>query len=301
MAGSEVRARSSGSAWSCSSHSSSRCRCDRRARPARGRARGGDRVEDHLRSRRGGRLRRSAGALCSSLRRRARRRGPRPRTADPLRTGHARPARRLPRLPRGRLCRGPDSGRRAPDQGRRAGGVVRPRRRLPSRRGRSAGVDCSGGAPATSTSSTSPTTREARPARARLRSRASSASVAGVGSPTYHPDDWESFQFRVTPEGGIERASAHHGYGGGWYPDGPGRLLRLRRQPRGHGGAGEPTGDAARRHRPDPAGTDRGDAPGDASFAITPPWVRGSGSTPSTRERTEGRRVRSPGGAASTT
>lgn len=38
-----------------------------------------------------------------------------------------------------------------------------------------------------------------------------------LGSPTFHPDDWESVQYRIDPEGGVMvRASAHHGYGPGW-------------------------------------------------------------------------------------
>lgn len=42
---------------------------------------------------------------------------------------------------------------------------------------------------------------------------------AAVGEPTYHPDDWESVQLRVGPDGTTEiRASAHHGYGPGWEP-----------------------------------------------------------------------------------
>ena len=40
-----------------------------------------------------------------------------------------------------------------------------------------------------------------------------------VGHPTYHPDDWESVQFRIHPDGSAEvRASAHYGYGAGWQP-----------------------------------------------------------------------------------
>ena len=43
----------------------------------------------------------------------------------------------------------------------------------------------------------------------------------------FHPDDWESFQVRITPDGVDERASSHHGYNGdisdpvndtGWLP-----------------------------------------------------------------------------------
>ena len=40
-----------------------------------------------------------------------------------------------------------------------------------------------------------------------------------VGKPTYHPDDWESVQFRLHADGSVDsRASAHHGYGPGWLP-----------------------------------------------------------------------------------
>ncbi len=42
---------------------------------------------------------------------------------------------------------------------------------------------------------------------------------ADVGHPTYHPDDWESVQFRIHPDGSADvRASAHYGYGDGWQP-----------------------------------------------------------------------------------
>ena len=40
-----------------------------------------------------------------------------------------------------------------------------------------------------------------------------------LGTPTYHPDDWESFQVRIGPDGAADRASAHHGYGPGWFPE----------------------------------------------------------------------------------
>jgi len=40
-----------------------------------------------------------------------------------------------------------------------------------------------------------------------------------VGHPSYHPDDWESVQFRVHPDGSADvRASAHQSYGAGWRP-----------------------------------------------------------------------------------
>jgi hypothetical protein len=43
-----------------------------------------------------------------------------------------------------------------------------------------------------------------------------------IGHPTYHPDDWESYQVRIRPGAVDARASAHHGYvydlDGGWRP-----------------------------------------------------------------------------------
>jgi hypothetical protein len=39
---------------------------------------------------------------------------------------------------------------------------------------------------------------------------------SAVGSPSFHEDDWESYQLRIGPEGRFARASAHHGYGDGW-------------------------------------------------------------------------------------
>ncbi|HEX6780795.1 MAG TPA: hypothetical protein VF125_02055 [Solirubrobacterales bacterium] len=47
---------------------------------------------------------------------------------------------------------------------------------------------------------------------------ADSATLRGVpvaGERGYHADDWESVQFRIRPDGGVEqRASSHHGYNG---------------------------------------------------------------------------------------
>jgi hypothetical protein len=55
-----------------------------------------------------------------------------------------------------------------------------------------------------------------------------------VGKPTYHPDDWESFQIRVAPDGSRSaRASSHHWYS---YELGGGGLIpghRLIRRPAG--------------------------------------------------------------------
>jgi hypothetical protein len=44
--------------------------------------------------------------------------------------------------------------------------------------------------------------------------------IRGVtGGATYHPDDWESFQVKIGPDGASARASSHHGYGPGWLPE----------------------------------------------------------------------------------
>jgi hypothetical protein len=40
-----------------------------------------------------------------------------------------------------------------------------------------------------------------------------------TGGATYHPDDWESFQVKLTPDDSYARASSHHGYGDGWLPE----------------------------------------------------------------------------------
>ena len=42
---------------------------------------------------------------------------------------------------------------------------------------------------------------------------------AAVGKPSFHRDDWESFQVRIEPGGRrLARASSHSGYGTGWVP-----------------------------------------------------------------------------------
>jgi hypothetical protein len=98
------------------------------------------------------------------------------------------------------------------------------------------------------------------------------ASTA-LGSPTYHPDDWESFQVKVTPGRAFERASAHHGYGGGWCPDAGAYFVS----------GGSHAGTVL------PRDADRETAPADinlialepiaashpnVAFAITPPWIK---------------------------
>jgi hypothetical protein len=37
-----------------------------------------------------------------------------------------------------------------------------------------------------------------------------------TGGATHHPDDWESLQVKLTPDGSFARASSHQGYGPGW-------------------------------------------------------------------------------------
>ena len=54
---------------------------------------------------------------------------------------------------------------------------------------------------------------------------------AAAGMPSHHPDDWESYQVRIGPDGRFARASSHHGYsyelgGGGLIL---GHRIRLRR------------------------------------------------------------------------
>jgi hypothetical protein len=43
-----------------------------------------------------------------------------------------------------------------------------------------------------------------------------------LGKPSFHPDDWESYQVRIRPDATDGRASSHHGYvydiDGGWRP-----------------------------------------------------------------------------------
>ena len=103
-----------------------------------------------------------------------------------------------------------------------------------------------------------------------LKSLIRSGSEA-IGHPTYHPDDWESIQVRIDPDGRRwARASSHHGYGGGWVRDPDGLYV----SGGSHAGQArfEPsTGRTTKDHRIRlvPLGRVIG---GGASFAITPPW-----------------------------
>jgi hypothetical protein len=94
-----------------------------------------------------------------------------------------------------------------------------------------------------------------------------------TGDATYHDDDWESFQVKLTPEGSFERASAHHGYGDGWVPDVGDYFVS------GGSHAGHVFPSASDRYTdPDAitliplepiAADDHG-----VSFAVTPPWKK---------------------------
>jgi hypothetical protein len=98
---------------------------------------------------------------------------------------------------------------------------------------------------------------------------------SAVGSPSYHPDDWESLQLRIHPDGGNDaRASAHQGYGPGWLP-----LSRAGYTVAGGSHAG--TVEAAPFDR---VTTPRrltliplepiAEAHPDTAFAVTPPWLK---------------------------
>jgi hypothetical protein len=126
---------------------------------------------------------------------------------------------------------------------------------------------------------------------------------AALGKPTYHRDDWESYQVRIEPDGRrFARASSHHGYGyelggtrlvPGWRLDSRGRGRRFVRAPDVDEGSwgpdagmlyvsgGSHAGSARIYRRVDRSSTDsrlvlvplRSIAAGDATeFAVTPPW-----------------------------
>jgi hypothetical protein len=99
------------------------------------------------------------------------------------------------------------------------------------------------------------------------------ALSAAVGKPSFHPDDWESYQLRIGTDGRFARASAHHGYGEGWVREYggfriaggshagsmmPRDFVRSTPGPRLHLIPLEPI--AARHPR--------------TKFAITPPWLK---------------------------
>jgi hypothetical protein len=94
-----------------------------------------------------------------------------------------------------------------------------------------------------------------------------------VGSPSYHPDDWESLQIRIGPDGAYARASSHRGYGDGWLPLG----LAYRVSGGSHAGTLMPRDFArstpADRLRLVPLEPIAARGPR-AEFAVTPPWLK---------------------------
>jgi hypothetical protein len=94
-----------------------------------------------------------------------------------------------------------------------------------------------------------------------------------VGTPSYHPDDWESVQLRIHPDDSVEmRASSHHGYGPGWLAA-EGAAYRV--SGGSHAGTIEPSG-FDRLTNPRRLGliplepiAETGPEP---EFAVTPPW-----------------------------
>jgi hypothetical protein len=96
-----------------------------------------------------------------------------------------------------------------------------------------------------------------------------------IGESSYHPDDWESVQFRVHPDGNSDvRASAHHGYGPGWEPADD---ADYRVSGGSHAGTIEPADytrmTPAERLALIPLEPIAADEP-DTEFAITPPWYK---------------------------
>ena len=94
-----------------------------------------------------------------------------------------------------------------------------------------------------------------------------------LGTPTYHPDDWESVQYRLAADGTVSvRASSHHGYGPGWVP-----ISRAGYRVAGgsHAGTVEPAefDRITPPRRIDLVALEPIAAAGpDPDFAVTPPW-----------------------------
>jgi hypothetical protein len=98
--------------------------------------------------------------------------------------------------------------------------------------------------------------------------------TGAVGMPSYHPDDWESVQFRVGPDGSTDvRASSHHGYGPGWLPADE---AAYRVAGGSHAGTVEPAGfdrlTNPRRLAVIPLEPIA--AEDETEFAVTPPWQK---------------------------
>lgn len=127
---------------------------------------------------------------------------------------------------------------------------------------------------------------------------------AKLGRPSYHPDDWESYQVRLGPDGAFARASSHHGYSYrlgaaalipgyrlGRRRDGTIVVRRLPQVVNGWGpeagtlyvSGGSHAGNARVYKRVTRTSKDRSlnliplrsiAHKGDASFAVTPPWQK---------------------------
>jgi hypothetical protein len=94
-----------------------------------------------------------------------------------------------------------------------------------------------------------------------------------VGHPSYHPDDWESVQIRLHPDGSEDiRASSHNGYGAGWQPAGRSGYTVAGGS---HAGTVQPAEfdriTTPRRLGLIPLEPLAAESPG-AAFAVTPPW-----------------------------
>ncbi len=98
---------------------------------------------------------------------------------------------------------------------------------------------------------------------------------SAVGMPSYHPDDWESVQFRIAPDGTTDiRASSHHGYGPGWQPaDGTSYTV----SGGSHAGTVRPA-EFARITNPRRLGVvplePVSESAADTEFAVSPPWEK---------------------------
>jgi hypothetical protein len=121
-----------------------------------------------------------------------------------------------------------------------------------------------------------------------------------LGHPSFHLDDWESYQVRIGPAGRFARASAHHGYSygpsGGFVgyraAPGPDGRLRIRRIPEvvngwgpetetlyvsggshaGRARSGRPVSRSTKDHRLELIPIETLAGRESAPFAVSPPW-----------------------------
>lgn len=97
------------------------------------------------------------------------------------------------------------------------------------------------------------------------------SASAAAGKPSFHPDDWESHQVRIDPDGRrFARSSSHHGYGDGWVPD-PDRLYVAGGSHAGRA-ADHDVARATKDHRLHLVPLARIARRDYWSFAVTPPW-----------------------------